>query len=64
MRRLVDDLGADVLRPGLSVDTAADIIWTTASSEVFLLLTADRRWSLEQYEQWLHDAWCRLLLDP
>lgn len=64
MRRLVDDLGDEVLRPGLTVDTAADVIWATASSEVFLLLTSDRGWSLEQYEQWLHDTWCRLLLDP
>lgn len=64
MRRLVDDLGDDVLRAGLTVDTAADVIWATASSEVFLLFTSDRGWSLEQYEQWLHDTWCRLLLDP
>lgn len=64
MRRLVGDLGDDALRPGLSVDTAADVIWATASSEVFLLLTDERRWTLDQYEQWLHDSWCRLLLDP
>ncbi len=64
MRHLVDDLGHHVLRPGLSVDTAADVIWATASSEVFLLLTTERCWTLERYEQWLHDTWCRLLLDP
>jgi AcrR family transcriptional regulator len=64
MRRLVGDLGEGMLRPGLSVDTAADVIWATASSEVFLLLTAERRWPLREYEQWLHDTWCRLLLDP
>jgi AcrR family transcriptional regulator len=62
MRRLVVDLGEVALRPGLSVDTAADVIWATASSEVFLLLTSERRWSLEQYEAWLHDTWCRLVL--
>lgn len=64
MRRLVGDLGEGVLRPALTVDTAADIIWVTASSEVFLLLTTERGWSVPQYEQWLHDTWCRLLLDP
>jgi AcrR family transcriptional regulator len=64
MRRLVVGLGDGVLRPGLSVDTAADIIWATASSEVFLLLTTERHWSLGQYEEWLHDTWCRLLLAP
>lgn len=64
MRRLVGDLGEDVLRPALSVDTAADVIWVTASSEVFLLLTTERGWSVRQYEQWLHDTWCRLLFAP
>jgi AcrR family transcriptional regulator len=63
MRRLVVALGEGVLRPGLAVDTAADVIWATASSEVFLLLTTERHWSLGQYEQWLADSWCRLLLD-
>jgi AcrR family transcriptional regulator len=63
MRRLVVDLGEGVLRPELSDDTAADIIWATASSEVFILLTTQRRWSLRQYEDWLYDTWCRLLLD-
>lgn len=62
MCRLVVDLGEGVLRPELSEDVAADIIWTTASSEVFLLLTAERRWSLRQYEEWLRETWCRLLL--
>jgi AcrR family transcriptional regulator len=63
MRRLVVDLGEGVLRPELSDDTAADIIWATASSELFILLTTQRRWSLRQYEDWLYDTWCRLLLD-
>lgn len=63
MRRLVADLGEGVLRPGLSDDIAADIIWATASSEVFLLMTTERRWPLEHYEDWLSDTWCRLLLD-
>jgi AcrR family transcriptional regulator len=64
MRRLVVDLGEGVLRPGLSVGIAADVIWATASSEVFILLTTERRWSLRRYEDWLYDTWCRLLLDP
>ena len=63
MRRLVGALGDNGLRDGLSVDDAADIIWATASSEVFLLMTDERGWSLERYETWLHDTWCRLLLD-
>ena len=63
MRRLVAALGDNVLRAGLTVDDAADIIWATASSELFVLMTEQRGWSLERYEAWLHDTWHRLLLD-
>lgn len=62
MRRLVADMGVGSLRPGVDVDEAADVIWATASSELFALLIEGRGWSLERYEQWLHGSWCRLLL--
>ena len=63
MRKLVQDLeAAGGLRSGLSVDEAADVIWATNSSELYLLLTAERGWSPDRYERWLADAWCRLLL--
>lgn len=64
MRRLVADLGRGVLRRGLSIDGAADIIWATASSEMFVLLTVERGWTLERYERWLADAWTAQLLRP
>lgn len=66
MRMLVHDLeAAGGLRPGLSVDEAADVIWATNSSEFYLLLTVERGWPPERYERWLAEAWCRLLLpDP
>jgi AcrR family transcriptional regulator len=63
MRRLVGALAGDGLRAGLSVDEAADIIWATASSELFVLLTEERSWSLDKYESFLADTWRRLLLD-
>jgi AcrR family transcriptional regulator len=63
MRRLVAGLGDNVLRAGLSLDDAADIIWATASSEMFVLMTSERGWTLDRYQQWLHDTWCRLLLE-
>jgi AcrR family transcriptional regulator len=65
MRRLVGALGGGrkrVLRPGLSLDDAADVVWATASSELFVLLTGERGWALDRYQRWLHDSWCRLLL--
>lgn len=63
MRMLADDLeAASGLRPGLSIDEAADVIWATNSSELYVLLTVERGWSLDRYERWLADTWHRLLL--
>jgi hypothetical protein len=63
MRDLVADLGPDgTLRDGLTTDEAADVIWATASAEMFILLTAERSWTLDHYEQWLTDTWHRLIL--
>ncbi|MBA3268516.1 MAG: hypothetical protein H0T70_09715 [Acidimicrobiia bacterium] len=63
MRKLVRDLdAAGGLRAGLSVDEAADVIWATNSSELYVLLTAERGWTPARYERWLADTWCRLLL--
>jgi AcrR family transcriptional regulator len=63
MRDLVRDLGPDgTLRAGLSVDEAADVVWATASAELFILFTRERRWTPEAYERWLADTWSRLLL--
>lgn len=63
MRDLVRDLGPDgTLRAGLAVDEAADVLWATASAELFILLTSERGWSLDRYRSWLADTWQRLLL--
>ena len=63
MRKLAQDLDqAGGLRAGMSVEKAADVIWATNSSEVYVLLTVERGWSPDAYEDWLTDAWCRLLL--
>jgi AcrR family transcriptional regulator len=63
MRNLATDLRATGrLRPDLTIDTAADVVWTTNSPEVWVLLTVERGWSPDRYEVWLADAWCRLLL--
>ncbi len=63
MHKLAQDLeAAGGLRAGLSIDEAADVIWATNSSELYVLLTVERGWSPERYERWLADTWCRLLL--
>ena len=63
MRLLAQDLeAARGLRAGLSIDEAADVIWATNSSELYVLLTVERGWPPDRYERWLADTWCRLLL--
>jgi AcrR family transcriptional regulator len=63
MRKLVRDLrDSGGLRPGLSIDEGADVVWATNSSELYVMLTVERGWSGRRYERWLADTWCRLLL--
>ena len=45
------DKGA--LRPDLTVDHAADIVFCLVSFEVYLLLTAERGWTPAQWERWI-----------
>jgi AcrR family transcriptional regulator len=63
MRLLVRDLqAAHGLRSDLSIDEAADMLWATNSSELYVLLTLERGWSADRYQAWLADTWHRLLL--
>jgi AcrR family transcriptional regulator len=41
------------VRPGVSERTAADIVHTLASPEVYNLLTVDRGWTSRRYASWL-----------
>lgn len=50
------------LRKDVSLTKVADIIWSMNSSEFYLLLVEQRRWSPEEYGSWLADAWRQLLL--
>jgi AcrR family transcriptional regulator len=64
MKLLAQELAAtEQLRHGLSVEMAADILWSMNSPEYYLLLVEQRGWSPEALEQWLSEAWCRLLLE-
>jgi len=60
-RRLAD-LGA--LRPDLPVDRARDAIWTLNSVEVWSLLTEQRAWTGDEYEQWVGRAMADAVLEP
>lgn len=65
MRLFAKDLAAtNSLRPDLSIDHVADILWSMNSPEFYLLLVEERGWSPAEFEQWLSDAWTRLLLKP
>jgi AcrR family transcriptional regulator len=63
MRKLAGELrAAGGLRADLSIDDAADVIWATNSSELYIMLTVERSWTADHYESWLADTWRRLLL--
>lgn len=60
---LIDDLlTAGALRPGLDRSRAADTVAAVASVETYVLLVERRRWSADDYRDWLADALSRLLL--
>ncbi|MGC9961570.1 MAG: helix-turn-helix domain-containing protein [Acidimicrobiales bacterium] len=63
MRRLAGvlaDRGA--LRPGLSVDEAADVLWLLHDPAVYHRLVLEQGWEAARYEQWLAHSLIRLLL--
>jgi hypothetical protein len=54
--------GRKGLKPGLTVDRAADILWTLNHPHVYLLLLRSRDWTPAEYERWLGDITCTELL--
>lgn len=63
MRLFAADLrGTGDLRPDLTDDEVADIVWTMNSAEYRALLVEGRGWSAQRFATWLADAWTRLLL--
>lgn len=50
------------LKPGLSVDRAADILWTLNHPSVWQLLVRERGWTAEEHERWWGDVACAELL--
>ena len=66
MRLLVAELATTgQLRADLPHEDAADTIWATNSPELYVMLTSERAWNPDRFNQWLADTWRRLLLqDP
>ncbi|NIH77932.1 TetR/AcrR family transcriptional regulator [Amycolatopsis viridis] len=52
------------LRGDLSDDEVADVIWSMAAAEYWVLLVHRRGWTPDRFARWLTDAWARLLLAP
>jgi AcrR family transcriptional regulator len=62
-RVIVESLNArNALRPGLDVDRATDILWTLNHPSVWQLLTDERGWAPEQWEEWFAETACSQLL--
>lgn len=41
------------IRPGITIDRAADVIWALVSAELYRLLAIERGWEPDDYERWL-----------
>jgi AcrR family transcriptional regulator len=53
------------LRPGLTLDQAADTYSALANPDLYLLLTVHHRWSPDRYQAWLAESLQHLLVaDP
>lgn len=48
-----------VLRPELSTDSAADILWTMTSPAVHQSLVTERRWPQQRFAEWLTEQLVR-----
>jgi len=57
----LDELGA--LKPGLSPDRAADMLWFYFGPNAWYSLVGDRAWTFDQAEPWLREAARRDLLN-
>jgi AcrR family transcriptional regulator len=52
------------LRPGLDHGTARDIFWMLTGRDVYRMLTRERGWSSQKYQDWLADTLVQSLLTP
>jgi hypothetical protein len=50
------------LRPDLTPETAADVLWRLNDPDHYASLVVERGWDETRFESWLADAMIRLLL--
>jgi AcrR family transcriptional regulator len=56
IRTVAQELGRKPgFAPGLSVETAADLLYSLASEDYYGLLVADRSWAPDEWERWCAD---------
>ncbi len=53
-----------VLRPGLSFEEAADVLWALTSYDLYRILVVEQRWEPVRYETWLAQILIQNLLQP
>src|SRR6266702_499539 len=53
-----------VLRPGLSFEEAADVLWALTSYDLYRILVVEQRWEPVRYETWLAQILIQDLLQP
>jgi hypothetical protein len=51
------------LRPSITHKAARDLFWMLTGGDVYRMLVTERRWSPQQYEDWLADTLVSSLLD-
>ncbi len=52
------------LRPGVTVEEAAEVLWTSSSLEVYELLVLRRGWTLQRFARFVGDFMMTALLPP
>jgi AcrR family transcriptional regulator len=53
-----------MLRQGLSVEEATDVLWALTSYDLYRMLVVERHWPPERYETWVADLLIQHLLPP
>ena len=53
-----------MLRQGLPVEEATDVLWTLTSYDLYRMLVVERRWEPVRYETWLAQLLTQQLLQP
>ena len=63
--RLIASLSEQrVLRPGLSLEEAVDILWARKGFDLYRMLVVQQRWEATRYERWLAQLLIRQMLEP